>query len=126
MVRGLRALIELSAVAFLAVSCFAQVGRSGLTGTVTDPSGRVLAETHITAVQNSTQLQRETVSDSTGNYNIPELPVGVYTVTFEHPGFRKLKFVDVEAGDWADANPGCDAAGFGRRGARATSRPLRR
>ncbi len=96
MVRGLRALIELSAVAFLAVSCFAQVGRSGLTGTVTDPSGKVLAETHITAVQNSTQMQRETVSDSTGNYNIPELPVGAYTVTFEHPGFRTLKIVDLK------------------------------
>jgi hypothetical protein len=24
------------------------------------------------------------------------LPVGVYTVTFEHQGFKKLEFVDVE------------------------------
>ena len=36
------------------------------------------------------------MSDSTGNYDIPELPVGTYTVTFEHPGFQTLKFVDVE------------------------------
>ena len=89
-------MIEFSLVLFLAASCFAQMDRSGLTGTVTDPSGRVLAGTHITAVQNSTQLLRETVSDSTGNYEIPELPVDTYTVTFEHAGFRTLKFVGVE------------------------------
>jgi len=47
-------------------------------------------------VQNSTQLLRETISDSTGNYEIPELPVDTYTVTFEHAGFRTLKFVGVE------------------------------
>jgi hypothetical protein len=36
------------------------------------------------------------MSDANGNYNIPELPVDTYTVTFEHPGFQTLKFVDVE------------------------------
>ncbi|MFZ1085911.1 MAG: carboxypeptidase-like regulatory domain-containing protein [Terracidiphilus sp.] len=81
---------------FLGGISFAQMDRSGLTGTVTDPSGRLLAETHITAVQNSTQLQRETVSDSTGNYEISELPVGTYTVIFDHPAFQTLKFVDVK------------------------------
>ena len=96
MLRRARVSIEFSAVFFLAGICFAQVDRSGLTGTVTDPSGRLLAETHIRAVQNSTQRQRETMSDANGNYNIPELPVDTYTVTFEHPGFQTLKFVDVE------------------------------
>jgi hypothetical protein len=94
--RSIRVFVEFSAVFFLAVSSFAQVDRSGLTGAVTDSSGRMLAETHITAVENSTQLQRETISDSTGSYGIPELPVGTYTVTFAHPGFRTLKFVGVE------------------------------
>ena len=93
--RRVRVSIEFSAIFFLAGISFAQVDRSGLTGTVTDPSGRLLAGTHIRAVQNSTQLQRETVSDSTGNYDIPELPVDAYTVTFEHPGFQTQKFVDV-------------------------------
>ena len=95
-VRSLRAFMEFSAVFFLAVSSFAQVDRSALAGTVTDPPGRLLAGARITAVQNSTQLKRETVSDSTGNYAIPELPVGTYTVTIEHSGFQTLKFVDVK------------------------------
>lgn len=93
--RGLRAAIEFSAVFFFAATCFAQVDRSGLNGTVTDSSGRQLTQTHITAVQNSTQMQRETTSDSTGHYDIPELPLGTYTVKFEHSGFQTLKFVDV-------------------------------
>ena len=79
-----------------AVVCFAQVDRGALSGAVTDTSGRLLPQTHITAVQNDTQLRRETVSSSDGSYAIPELPVGVYTVTFEHPGFKTLEFLDVQ------------------------------
>lgn len=79
----------------LASSSLAQVDRAGLSGTVTDPSGRALAEAHVTAVQNSTSLQRATTSSSDGTYDIPELPVGIYTVTFSHDGFKQLTFVDV-------------------------------
>ncbi len=84
----------------LSLSCaipgIAQVDRSGLAGTVTDPSGRLLGQTHITAVENSTQLRREGLSDNAGRYDIAELPVGKYTITFDHPGFKTLTFVDVE------------------------------
>src|SRR3984885_5247492 len=74
----------------------AQVDRAGLSGTVTDPSGRILPQTHIIAVQTATGLRRETTSSSSGTYDIPELPVGVYTINFEHVGFKALTFVDVE------------------------------
>jgi hypothetical protein len=95
-IRRLRVSAGLCAWFFLAGLCAAQVDRSGLTGTVTDPSGRMLSGTHITAVQNSTQLRRETVSYSDGRYDIPELLVGSYTITFDRPGFKALTFVDVE------------------------------
>jgi hypothetical protein len=78
------------------VFSFAQVDRSGLSGTVTDSAGRVLPATHVVAFENATGLRRESVSDASGNYSVLQLPVGIYTVTFEHPGFRKLEFVDVE------------------------------
>jgi hypothetical protein len=77
-------------------SAEAQVDRTGLSGTVSDSSGRVLPQAQVIAVQNATQLRRETISDARGGYSISQLPVGVYTVSFEHPGFRKLEFVDVE------------------------------
>ncbi len=93
MIRGLFVFL---AAMFLAASTLAQGAHSGLTGTVNDSSQRVLPQTHVTAVENATGLSRETVSDASGNYNIPQLPVGIYTVTFEHQGFRSLQFVDVE------------------------------
>ena len=87
--------------AALLLICFAssapaQVDRSALTGTVTDPVGRVLPQARVTAVQSESGLRRETTTSSTGTYDIPELPVGVYTITFEHDGFKLLTFVDVE------------------------------
>jgi Carboxypeptidase regulatory-like domain/TonB dependent receptor len=80
----------------LFASSFAQVDRAGLMGTVTDSSGRVLPQTRISAVQNSTDLRRASTSSSDGRYDIPELPVGVYTITFEHDGFKAVTFIDVE------------------------------
>ncbi len=94
--RSLRALIGLSFWLLLSGLSFAQLDRSALSGTVTDSSGRLLPQAHITAVEGATALHRETISDAGGNYSIPQLPVGIYTVTFEHEGFRKLEFVDVE------------------------------
>jgi len=76
--------------------CHAQIDRSALAGTVTDPSGRVLPQTHITAVHNATQVRREIVSQANGNYSFSELPVGTYTITFEHAGFKSTTFVDVQ------------------------------
>jgi hypothetical protein len=80
----------------LVSSSLAQVDRAGLSGTITDSSGRVLPQTRVTAVRISTKLERTTTSSDTGTYNIPELPVGNYTITFEHDGFKSLTFVDVE------------------------------
>ena len=78
-----------------AVPGIAQVDRSGLNGTVTDPSGRLLAQTHVTVIENSTRLEREGESDNQGRYDIPELPVGTYTISLDHPGFKKVTFFNV-------------------------------
>lgn len=91
----LRVLGLLNTIFCLSIVSFAQVDRSGLSGTVTDASGRVLTQTRITAVQNSTQLRRQTFSSSTGSYALSELPVGTYTISFDHPGFSPLTFLDV-------------------------------
>jgi hypothetical protein len=93
---SLHPLIVLSAVIFVSSFSFAQVDRSGLSGTVTDSSGRRVPQAHVTAVENATELRRDTLSDANGNYAIPELPVGTYTVSFQHQGFKKLEYVDVE------------------------------
>jgi hypothetical protein len=52
---GQKARRILAVVAVLAVAV-AQIVRTGLTGTVTDSSGRTLLQTHIMAVQNGAGL----------------------------------------------------------------------
>ena len=74
----------------------AQVDRSAVTGTVMDPSGRLLGQAHITAVEDSTKLRREGISDPVGRFGIAELPVGSYTISFDHPGFETLTFAKVQ------------------------------
>jgi hypothetical protein len=77
-------------VSFLAGSgCFAQVDRAGLTGTVTDSSGKRIPGARISAIQPATGLVRETVSSSGGVYDIPELPIGFYRVTCTANGFQQ-------------------------------------
>ena len=93
---GLCAAISLVAMLCAGAGAFGQVDRSGLSGTVTDASGRLLPQAQITVTDSATGLNRQTMSDGHGNYSIPLLPVGVYTVTFERQGFEKLEFIDVE------------------------------
>ena len=89
-------LIALIAFAYPAEQAFAQIDRAGLDGTITDPSGRVVPDVHVVAEMPDTGLTRQTTSSRTGTYDIPDLPVGIYTVSFERPGFKKLEFLDVE------------------------------
>lgn len=79
----------------LACSASAQVDRAALNGTVTDPQGRVLSDVSVLAVLESTGLHRRAITSSQGTYDIPELPVGTYSVTFAHVGFQPSRFDNV-------------------------------
>jgi Carboxypeptidase regulatory-like domain len=75
--------------------CPGQVDRSALNGTVTDSAGLALPDVGVVAVQDFTGLRRTTVSSRSGAYEIPELPIGLYTVTFSREGFQPLTFANV-------------------------------
>ncbi len=57
-------------------------------GNVTDPSGAVVPSAKITATETRTAFARSTVTNATGNYSLPSLPVGQYKVAAEAPGFK--------------------------------------
>ena len=80
---------------FSSVPAWAQLDGTGITGTVTDDTGRVIPDVQVVAVQAATGLRRETVSSGQGIYEISELPVGVYTVSFVQKGFETLRFENV-------------------------------
>src|SRR6202451_1831642 len=68
---------------------FAQELAATLTGTVTDPSGAVVAGATVLVHSEDTGADLRTVTtSSTGNFNITNLPAGRYTVTVKTSGFQ--------------------------------------
>ncbi len=59
-------------------------------GKVTTAEGEALPGVAITAKSASLQGVRTAISDRTGNFRLPLLPVGTYALTFELDGFEKL------------------------------------
>ena len=59
-----------------------------INGLVQDSSGAVLPGVEITATQTQTGISRMTVSNETGLYALPNLPLGPYKLEASLPGFR--------------------------------------
>jgi hypothetical protein len=64
------------------------VSTASIAGSVRDESGAVLPGVTVTATQTATGLVRTAVTDETGGYTLPSLPVGPYRVEFSLSGFR--------------------------------------
>jgi hypothetical protein len=62
--------------------------QSSIVGTVTDPTGAVIPDARITAVQPATAAVREARTDRSGRFQISNLPIGTYTLRSERQGFR--------------------------------------
>lgn len=68
---------------------------AGLVGTVTDPSGAVVAGAAVTTQNIETNVERRVVSDDRGRYSVSPLAVGHYQLTVEAKGFRTLSVTDI-------------------------------
>ncbi|HWF87635.1 MAG TPA: TonB-dependent receptor, partial [Pyrinomonadaceae bacterium] len=75
---------------------FAQSDRGGLTGRVTDPTGAVVADAKVTALNVQTGETRETRTNGEGNYTIPQLPAVVYSIKVEATGFKTTTVEDIK------------------------------
>src|ERR1700756_242921 len=84
----MRVRMVLTFVVLAAASLAAQTFRGTILGTVTDPSGAVVAGAKVTAKNVGTGLERTTQTSPDGSYSIPELPTGAYTVTVSQSGFQ--------------------------------------
>src|SRR6185369_2407843 len=78
----------LSTLVFTAIA-FAQADRGTLTGTVTDPHAAVIPNAQITIRNPETGSLYETITTSTGNYSVPQLPAGAYDLSVASPGLKK-------------------------------------
>ncbi len=87
---GLTLVLGLLAVFTAATPAFAQRTTGDISGTVTDSTGGVLPGVVVTAVCAETRFTRTAVTDATGGYRLPELPICVYKVTTELTGFKTV------------------------------------
>ena len=75
---------------------FGQGANGTITGTVTDPSGAVIADATVTVRNNATGSVFTGVSTSTGNYSVIQVPVGAYDMTVNVPGFKTYNRVGLD------------------------------
>ena len=86
----MRRLAVTSGLCFLiAATAFGQGGgNAAMNGTVTDPSGAVIAGANVTMTQIGTEVKRTASTNENGHFTIPALPPATYRVAVEAKGFK--------------------------------------
>lgn len=74
----------------IAGALVAQDYRGSILGRVSDATGAVVPGASITVVNEGTNVPSPTRSNAEGNYLVPLLEPGLYTITVESQGFKKL------------------------------------
>jgi hypothetical protein len=72
-------------------AALAQSDRGTLTGTVSDPTGALVPNAEVVAINPAMGTQMKTAATSTGNFTIASVPAGVYDLTVEASGFKKFE-----------------------------------
>src|SRR5882672_8212473 len=75
-------------LALFSVCAWAQTQLATVFGTINDPSGAVIPGAQVTIVNRNTGLKRATPTDTTGQYHLPGLLTGDYTLRTEKDGFQ--------------------------------------
>jgi len=75
----------------IAALCDAQTFRGSISGRVTDATGAVLPGVTVTATNNATAQSRTTTTSDTGDFSLPDLALGTYTLEATLQGFQTLK-----------------------------------
>jgi hypothetical protein len=88
-------------VLFLVVVLFAgaagaQIDRTEINGTVTDPSGAAVPGVTVTVTQSGTNQMRSVTTDGHGQFVVSSLPIGRFSVVFGHDGFKDTRVADLD------------------------------
>jgi hypothetical protein len=90
-----RLIVCIGALLFLAPGLLHAQAVGTITGTVTDPSGAVIAGAKVTATRAETGVAQSTITTSAGSYTIPRLVVGTYNVVVTAQGFKSGRAIDI-------------------------------
>lgn len=73
----------------------AQTPTGEIAGVVKDPAGAVVPNAEIVVIEQNTNARKTARTNGTGEYVVPLLPVGTYTVSASMPGFRTAERRDL-------------------------------
>ena len=79
----------------LTITAFGQTTTGSISGTVTDPTGAVVAGATITVINPATGAERSAESNTQGTFDVPALQPGKYTITVDAKGFKKAVSRDI-------------------------------
>src|SRR5215471_5861250 len=87
-------------IAALAPEAAGQINSGVVTGIVTDPQRAVVPHAKVEVVDDSTKFAYSTTTNTSGEYTVPYLKAGVYTVTVTAQGFPlyRVTGVNVQTG----------------------------
>src|SRR5579859_5325973 len=67
---------------------FGQSERGAISGTVKDATGAVVPGAKVVANETQTNVTINSATNGAGDYTIPNVPIGIYTIRVEKAGFR--------------------------------------
>ena len=93
-----RAVLCVVVVSLLPVILAAQAVTGTILGLITDATGAVMPGTTVTLTNTGTGQVRVVTTDTNGEYTVPSLPTGTYSVKAELSGFKTVTVPDVTLG----------------------------
>jgi hypothetical protein len=79
-----------------AASAHAQFDSAQVSGVVQDTTGAVLPGVDVALTSVGTRIEQRTVTNETGRYTFPNVPVGEYRITASLSGFKSITKSDVQ------------------------------
>ena len=68
-----------------------QLGAGAISGVVQDSNGGLIVGANVTVTNSGTGLTRSVTTNEAGQFSVPVLPAGKYSVRVEQTGFAKLE-----------------------------------
>lgn len=82
----------------VSAAALAQVRSSTITGLVTDSSGAVIQQAPVVVTNEATNVAAQTQTNTAGEYTVPYLGAGSYSVAITAPGFQPYKKTGIVIG----------------------------
>ena len=85
----LHVILRLALLSSAIAACIAQSNTATVNGAITDSHGVAVTGSRVAVINDSTGIRTAVVTNDSGFYSIPSLPIGAYTLVAEKQGFRR-------------------------------------